>query len=126
VVGKTGTGEQWGKDPINYFVGWVENQKDPLVVLVMVENGGAFEHGSEVTVAPAARNILEAYYGANKSSSRDSSSSKDSSSSTDSSSQTTNPARTKTRRGQAPRKPTRGPRGRGGYLRGRRLDQRES
>ena len=120
VVGKTGTGEQWGKDPINYFVGWVENQKDPLVVLVMVENGGAFEHGSEVTVAPAARNILEAYYSTNKSSSRDSSSNKDSSS------QTTNSSRTKTRRGQAPRKPIRRPRGRGDYLRVRRLGQRES
>jgi penicillin-binding protein 2 len=72
VAGKTGTGEMWGKDPINYFVGWAENQKDPLVVLVMVEEGGAFEHGSEVTVAPAARNILEAYHGANRSSDEDS------------------------------------------------------
>ncbi|MDQ3966535.1 MAG: penicillin-binding protein 2, partial [Actinomycetota bacterium] len=72
VAGKTGTGEMWGKDPINYFVGWAENQGDPLVVLVMVEEGGAFEHGSEVTVAPAARNILEAYHGANKSSNEDS------------------------------------------------------
>jgi penicillin-binding protein 2 len=72
VAGKTGTGEMWGKDPINYFVGWAENQRDPLVVLVMVEEGGAFEHGSEVTVAPAARNILEAYHGANRSSNEDS------------------------------------------------------
>jgi penicillin-binding protein 2 len=72
VAGKTGTGEMWGKDPINYFVGWAENQRDPLVVLVMVEEGGAFEHGSEVTVAPAARNILEAYHGANRSSDEDS------------------------------------------------------
>jgi penicillin-binding protein 2 len=72
VAGKTGTGEMWGKDPINYFVGWAENQGDPLVVLVMVEEGGAFEHGSEVTVAPAARNILEAYHGANRSSNEDS------------------------------------------------------
>jgi penicillin-binding protein 2 len=81
VVGKTGTGEIWGKDPVNYFVGWVENQKDPLVVLVMVENAGAFEHGSEVTVAPAARNILEAYHGTGNSSS----SKKDSSQTTTSS-----------------------------------------
>ncbi len=72
VAGKTGTGEMWGKDPINYFVGWAENQGDPLVVLVMVEEGGAFEYGSEVTVAPAARNILEAYHGANRSSDEDS------------------------------------------------------
>ena len=83
VVGKTGTGEIWGKDPVNYFVGWVENQKDPLVVLVMVENAGAFEHGSEVTVAPAARNILEAYHGTGNSSS-----------STKDSSQATTPSRT--------------------------------
>jgi penicillin-binding protein 2 len=83
VVGKTGTGEIWGKDPVNYFVGWVENEKDPLVVLVMVENAGAFEHGSEVTVAPAARNILEAYHGTGNSSS-----------STKDSSQTTTPSRT--------------------------------
>src|ERR687883_1223510 len=83
VVGKTGTGEIWGKDPVNYFVGWVENQKDPLVVLVMVENAGAFEHGSEVTAAPAARNILEAYHGTGNSSS-----------STKDSSQTTTPSRT--------------------------------
>ena len=81
VVGKTGTGEIWGKDPVNYFVGWAEKQKDPLVVLVMVENAGAFEHGSEVTVAPAARNILEAYY----STSNSSSSKKDSSQTTTSS-----------------------------------------
>ena len=72
VAGKAGTGEMWGKDPINYFVGWAENQGDPLVVLVMVEEGGAFEYGSEITVAPAARNILEAYHGANKSSNEDS------------------------------------------------------
>src|SRR5919202_80996 len=83
VVGKTGTGEIWGKDPVNYFVGWFETQKDPLVGLVMVENAGAFEHGSEVTVAPAARKILEAYHGTGNSSS-----------STKDSSQTTTPSRT--------------------------------
>jgi hypothetical protein len=49
----------------------------------MVENAGAFEHGSEVTVAPAARNILEAYHGTGNSSS-----------STKDSSQTTTPSRT--------------------------------
>jgi penicillin-binding protein 2 len=70
VVGKSGTGEEWGKDPINWFVGWDESKKDPVMVLVMVEQGGAFEDGSEFTAAPAVRNILEAYYGvAGKSSS---------------------------------------------------------
>ena len=63
VVGKSGTGERWGNDPINWFVGWDESKKDPVVVLVMVEGGGAFETGSELTAAPAVRNILESYYG---------------------------------------------------------------
>ena len=75
VVGKSGTGEEWGKDPINWFVGWDQSKKDPVVVLVMVEAGGAFEDGSEVTAAPAVRNILESYYGVETSSSSSSSSS---------------------------------------------------
>jgi penicillin-binding protein 2 len=63
-VGKSGTGERWGNDPINWFVGWTEDHQDnPLVVVVMVEGGGAFEQGSELTTAPAVRNILETYYG---------------------------------------------------------------
>ncbi len=66
-VGKSGTGEVWGKDWMNWFVGWVENQERPLVVLVMVEGGGAFEQGSEKTAGPAARHILEAYYGVEQS-----------------------------------------------------------
>lgn len=75
VVGKSGTGEEWGKDPINWFVGWDQSKKDPVVVLVMVEAGGAFEDGSEITAAPAVRNILETYYGVETSSSSSSSSS---------------------------------------------------
>ena len=75
VVGKSGTGEEWGKDPINWFVGWDQSKKDPVVVLVMVEAGGAFEDGSEVTAAPAVRNILASYYGVETSSSSSSSSS---------------------------------------------------
>ena len=78
-VGKSGTGEMWGKDPVNWFVGWDESQKNPVIVLVMVEGGGAFERGSELTVGPAVRHILEAYHGAQNSS--NSSSSSDSSSS---------------------------------------------
>jgi penicillin-binding protein 2 len=66
---KSGTGEVWGKDWINWLVGWAENQEDPLVVLVMVEGGGAFEQGSEVTAGPAVRNILEYHHGASSSSS---------------------------------------------------------
>lgn len=63
VAGKSGTGEVWGSDWVNWFVGWAENQEKPLVVLVMVEGGGAFEQGSETTAGPAARHILEAYHG---------------------------------------------------------------
>ena len=86
-VGKSGTGEEWGKDPINWFVGWDESKKDPVVVLVMVEAGGAFEDGSEYTAAPAVRNILESYYGVAGSSSSSSSSSSRSSSSSQGTSQ---------------------------------------
>jgi penicillin-binding protein 2 len=68
-VGKSGTGETSGKGYINWFVGWDESQKDPVLVLVMIEGGGAFEQGSELTSAPAVRNILESYYGLAKSSS---------------------------------------------------------
>ncbi len=60
-VGKSGTGEQYGegKDPVNWFAGWAENQDNPLVVVVMVDGGGH----SEVTAAPAVRNVLESYHG---------------------------------------------------------------
>jgi penicillin-binding protein 2 len=69
IVGKTGTGEMGEhRDPVNYFVGWAENQDEPLVVLVMLEGGGAFQTGSEVTAAPAARSILESFYGVSGSS----------------------------------------------------------
>ena len=59
IIGKSGTGERYGKDPVNWFAGWAENEERPLVVVVMVEGGGH----SEVTAAPAVRKILEAYYG---------------------------------------------------------------
>ena len=69
IIGKTGTGEMGEhRDPVNYFAGWAENQDDPLVVLVMIEGGGAFQTGSEVTAAPAARAILESYHGGSGSS----------------------------------------------------------
>jgi hypothetical protein len=48
---------------VNWFVGWAENQERPMIVLVMVEGGGAFEQGSEVTAGPAARHVLESFYG---------------------------------------------------------------
>jgi penicillin-binding protein 2 len=75
VVGKSGTGEVAGKDYINWFVGWAEHQEKPLVVLVMVEGGGAFEQGSEDTAGPAVRHILEYFHGASSSSTSSSTSS---------------------------------------------------
>jgi len=96
VAAKSGTGEVWGKDWINWLVGWAENQEEPLVVLVMVEGGGAFEQGSEVTAGPAVRNILESHHGVSgSSSSSDDSSSDDSSgggTTRDSSSRNTGPS----------------------------------
>ena len=67
--GKSGTGElPSGKDFVNWYVGWAANeQSDPLVVVVMIEGGGAFQTGSEMSAAPAVRHILESYYGVEQS-----------------------------------------------------------
>jgi penicillin-binding protein 2 len=81
VVAKSGTGETSGKDYINWLVGWAENEDEPLVVLTMLEGGGAFEQGSEVTAGPAVRNVLETFYGASKPSDSSSSGSSSSNSS---------------------------------------------
>src|SRR5215210_3547641 len=62
VAGKSGTGEA-PKGYVNWFVGWAENQERPMIVVVMIEGGGAFQTGSEMTAGPAVRHILEAYYG---------------------------------------------------------------
>jgi penicillin-binding protein 2 len=62
VVGKSGTGET-PKGYVNWFVGWAEGQEQPMIVVAMVENGGAFQTGSEMTAGPAVRHILEAAYG---------------------------------------------------------------
>ena len=62
VAGKSGTGEA-PKGYVNWFVGWAENQEQPMIVVVMIEGGGAFETGSEMTAGPAVRHILEAFYG---------------------------------------------------------------
>ncbi len=69
VAGKSGTGElPAGKDYVNWFVGWVEGQEEqPLVVVTMIEGGGAFQEGSEMTAGPVVRHILEAYYGVEQS-----------------------------------------------------------
>lgn len=63
-AGKSGTGEMWGKQPINWFAGWVETADRPLVVVAMVEEGGLH---SDITAAPIVRHTLEAYYGVEQS-----------------------------------------------------------
>jgi len=68
-LGKSGTGElPSGNDFVNWYVGWAANKEsDPLVVVVMIEGGGAFQEGSEMSAAPAVRHILESYYGVEQS-----------------------------------------------------------
>jgi len=66
-IGKSGTGEMTGGQYVNWFVGWTENQEQPLVVAVTIEGGGVFQTGSEMTAGPAVRHILEAYYGVEQS-----------------------------------------------------------
>ena len=67
-IGKSGTGELPTGDFVNWFAGWTEGQEEPLVVVTMIEGGGAFQEGSEMTAGPAVRHILEAYYGVEQSS----------------------------------------------------------
>jgi penicillin-binding protein 2 len=68
-AGKSGTGElPAGKDYVNWFAGWVEGQEEqPLVVVTMIEGGGTFQEGSEMTAGPVVRHVLEAYYGVEQS-----------------------------------------------------------
>jgi penicillin-binding protein 2 len=67
-VGKSGTGELPTGDFVNWFVGWTEGEEEkPLVVVTMIEGGGAFAEGSEMTAGPAVRHILETYYGVEQS-----------------------------------------------------------
>ena len=70
-IGKSGTGElpcNTAKcDYVNWFAGWTEGQEQPLVVVTMIEGGGAFQEGSEMTAGPAVRHVLEAYYGVEQS-----------------------------------------------------------
>jgi penicillin-binding protein 2 len=66
VLGKSGTGET-PKGYVNWFVGWTEGQGQPMIVVAMIENGGAFQTGSEMTAGPAVRHIIEASYGVKQS-----------------------------------------------------------
>lgn len=67
VAGKSGTGETGGEDFVNWFVGWAVDREEPLVVVTMIENGGVFETGSEMTSGPVVRHVLEDYYGVKQS-----------------------------------------------------------
>ena len=67
VAGKSGTGETGGEDYVNWFVGWAVDREDPLVVVTMMENGGVFETGSEMTSGPVVRHVLEAHHGVEQS-----------------------------------------------------------
>jgi penicillin-binding protein 2 len=69
-LGKSGTGElPSGNDFVNWYVGWAANKEsDPLMVVVMIDGGGAFQTGSEMSAAPAVRHVLESYYGVEQSS----------------------------------------------------------
>ena len=66
VLGKSGTGET-PNGYVNWFVGWTEGQGQPMIVVAMIENGGAFQTGSEMTAGPAVRHIIEAAYGVKQS-----------------------------------------------------------
>ncbi|MDQ3658564.1 MAG: penicillin-binding protein 2 [Actinomycetota bacterium] len=67
VAGKSGTGETGDEDYVNWFVGWAVDREDPVVVVTMMENGGVFETGSEMTSGPVVRHVLEAYHGVEQS-----------------------------------------------------------
>ena len=70
-IGKSGTGELPCNDTtcdyVNWFAGWTEGKQEPLVVVAMIEGGGAFQEGSEMTAGPVVRHVLEAYYGVEQS-----------------------------------------------------------
>jgi penicillin-binding protein 2 len=66
VAGKSGTGET-PKGYVNWFVGWAEGQEQPMIVVAMIENGGTFQTGSEMTAGPAVRHVIEAAYGVKQS-----------------------------------------------------------
>ena len=46
---------------MNWFVGWADNQSQPMVVVVMIEDGGAFQTGSEMTAARRSGTSSAAY-----------------------------------------------------------------
>ena len=47
-IGKSGTGELPTGDFVNWFAGWTEGQDEPLVVVTMIEGGGAFHSNSGI------------------------------------------------------------------------------
>jgi penicillin-binding protein 2 len=58
VAGKTGTAEAPPKDPNAWYACWAPADDPKIVVVVLIANGG---HGG-VAAAPAAREVLQAYF----------------------------------------------------------------
>ena len=58
VAGKTGTAEKAFQDPYAWWAGWAPYDDPKIVVVALIENGG---HGG-VSAAPAAREVLQAYF----------------------------------------------------------------
>jgi penicillin-binding protein 2 len=58
VAGKTGTAEKALQDPYAWWAGWAPYDDPKIVVVALIENGG---HGG-VSAAPAAREVLQAYF----------------------------------------------------------------
>lgn len=61
IYGKTGTAQKQGKQDQSWYACYVNDPKNPLVVVVTVEDGG---FGAE-TAAPIAAQMLAKYYGVN-------------------------------------------------------------
>ena len=58
MAGKTGTAEAPPKDPNAWYACWAPADDPKIVVVVLIANGG---HGG-VAAAPAAREVLQAYF----------------------------------------------------------------
>ncbi len=62
VAGKTGTADKINQDPYAWWAGWAPYNDPKIVVVALIENGG---HGG-VSAAPAAREVLQAYFHPNE------------------------------------------------------------
>ena len=58
IYGKTGTAENPHGDDHSWFIGYVEDEINPLAFVVIVENGG----GGSTVAAPIAKSLIKKYY----------------------------------------------------------------